>query len=76
MTKAPTEIRSLARAYTEIAIQSLAAISKRGKSESARVAASEALLSRGWGKPAQILENGEDGPLQILVKKFGEESDG
>lgn len=26
------------------------------------------------GKPAQALENGDDGPLQILVRKFVEEA--
>lgn len=76
MTKAPAEIRSLARAHTEMALRTLAGIAENGKSEPAKVAAAQALLDRGWGKAATVLENGEDGPLQILVKKFVEESDG
>lgn len=62
MAKTPTDIRSLARNHTEAAINTLAGISSNGKSESARVAAAEALLNRGWGKPAQPIEGTEDGP--------------
>lgn len=62
MAKTPTDIRSLARNHTESAINTLAGISSNGKSESARVAAAEALLNRGWGKPAQPIEGTEDGP--------------
>lgn len=53
MAKAPTDIRSLARSYTELAIQTLAAIAQKGQNEGARVSASQALLDRGWGKPTQ-----------------------
>lgn len=66
MTKSLTEIRSLARSYTEMAIQSLAGIAQNGESESARVAAAQALLDRGWGKPTQpISGDDESGPLVI-----------
>jgi len=54
MAKAPTEIRSLARSHTETAIRTLAGIMRQPKAPaSARVAAAEALLDRGWGKPKQ-----------------------
>lgn len=53
MAKAPIDIRSLARNHTEAAISTLAGIASNGKQESARVAAAEALLNRGWGKPTQ-----------------------
>ena len=53
MTKSLTQIKSLARSYTDAAIQSLAGIAQNGESESARVAASVALLDRGSGKPTQ-----------------------
>jgi hypothetical protein len=56
MAKAPIDIRSLARSYTEMAIQTLAGVAKRGTSESARVAAASALLDRGWGKAVQVAE--------------------
>lgn len=66
MSKAPTEIRSLARSYTEMAIQQLAGIAQNGTSESAKVAACEALLNRGWGKPTQPISGDEDAaPLVI-----------
>jgi hypothetical protein len=64
MSKSLTEIRSLARSYTEMAIQALAGVAQNGQSESARVAAAEALLSRGWGKPSQPVDgDGEGGPI-------------
>jgi len=68
MAKVPTEIKSLARAYTEMAIQSLAGIAQNGQSESARVAAIGLLLDRGWGKAAQPIDgDGEGGPVQLTV---------
>jgi hypothetical protein len=68
MSKTPTDIRSLARSYTEMAIQTLAGVAQNGQSESARVAAAEAILSRGWGKPTQPVDgDGEGGPVQLTV---------
>lgn len=48
--KSIEEIRDLARSYTAEAMQSLLRIATSGKSESAVVAASNAILDRGWGK--------------------------
>lgn len=57
MAKAPTEIKSLARSHTESALRVLAAImTKESAPESARVAAAQALLDRGWGKATQFIE--------------------
>lgn len=68
MSKTLTDIRSLARSYTEMAIQALAGVAQNGQSESARVSAAEALLSRGWGKPPQPVDgDGEGGPVQLTV---------
>lgn len=74
MAKAPTEIRSLARSHTETAIRTLAGIMRQDKAPAAaRVAAAQALLDRGWGKPAQPIEGTDDGPTirhsieQIIV---------
>lgn len=53
MAKTPTDIRSLARAHTETAINALVGIVNNGASEPARVSAAQALLDRGWGKPTQ-----------------------
>jgi len=45
-----------ARKHALSAIQTLSRIARNGKSETARIAASVALLDRGFGKPAQCLE--------------------
>lgn len=51
-------IRDLARQHTEDAIGTLVSIAKNPKaSDSARVQASNALLDRAWGKPAQYVES-------------------
>ena len=54
MAKTPVEIRSLARSYTKVAIETLVGIAtSRSAPAAARVAASIALLDRGWGRPEQ-----------------------
>jgi hypothetical protein len=54
MAKAPTDIRSLARAHTGSAIKVLAGIMNESEAPaSARVSAATALMDRGWGKPHQ-----------------------
>ncbi len=65
-----TQIKSLARAYTEKAIETLGGImSQPSCPESARVAAATALLDRGWGKPAQALVGGDetDNAIKLIV---------
>lgn len=47
----------LARRYTGTAMRTLASVSERGESESARVAASIAILDRGYGKPPQAVRH-------------------
>jgi hypothetical protein len=57
MAKTPTDIASLARSHTRTAIRTLAQIMKQPEAPyAARVAAAEALLDRGWGKPKQSHE--------------------
>jgi len=58
-------VKSLARGYTEKALQTLAGIMTNTECAAAsRVAAAQALLDRGWGKPTQPLSGeGEDGTL-------------
>lgn len=68
MTKSLTEIRSLARSYTEMAIQSLAGVAQNSESDSAKVAAAEALLNRGWGKPTQPISGDDENPLRIISR--------
>ena len=53
MAKTPAEIRSLARAHTASAIKVLVGIMLQAKAPpAARVSAANALLDRGWGRPA------------------------
>jgi hypothetical protein len=71
MSKTPTIIKSLARAHTETAINVLAGIMNQPDAPpAARVTAAEALLNRGWGKPAQAIVGGddEDNPINVLHK--------
>src|SRR5215510_4395753 len=57
MAKTPTEIASLARSHTRTPIRTLAQIMKQPEAPyAARVAAAEALLDRGWGRPKQSHE--------------------
>jgi hypothetical protein len=74
MAKQIKDLRSLARSYTEVAVQTLAGISKNGKNENARVAASSALLNRGWGQPTQTVSGeGEDGQIIVqIIQKIRE----
>ena len=56
--KGVMDIRAYARQHTETAIKTLVSIAACSKSPpAARVAASSALLDRGWGKAAQYIEH-------------------
>lgn len=69
MPKALTEIRSLARSHTRTAINALVGVMKaKDASHAARVSAATAILDRGWGRPVQALQNGEDGALELIHK--------
>lgn len=66
MAKTPTEIRSLARSHTEEAINCLVGVMRNSTNDSAKVAAAEKIMDRGWGKPTQPISGDEDGPpIQI-----------
>lgn len=73
MAKAPTDIRSLARAHTESALKTLAGIMNQEESPAAsRVAAANALLSRGWGMPTQEMKIDAVDPMtEILAHVAG-----
>lgn len=61
-------MRAAAQKYTTEALETLAKVMRSAESEQARVAASNALLDRGHGKPAQALEHSgpEGGPIRML----------
>ena len=70
MTKTVADLGSLCRAHTEACIKKLAgfAHAEEGVPPSVQVAAIEALLDRGWGKPKQTIATApEDGPLIVEI---------
>src|SRR5262249_23754417 len=65
MAKTPLEIASLARMHTRKAVKTLAAIMNEPSAPyPSRVAAAEALLDRGWGKPIAIASGRDNAPLR------------
>jgi hypothetical protein len=68
--KIPADLRSLARAHTEMGVKVLAGIaSAEDAPPAARVAAVTALFDRGWGKAIQP-HVGDDshGNLQVIIR--------
>src|SRR3954449_10762849 len=61
------EIREMARLHTETALATLVEICQSGENESARVAAANAILDRGWGKAA-VPPVADDVPTVITFK--------
>ncbi len=69
MPRAVTEIRSLARGHTRTALNVLVGVMRsKDATATAKVSAANAILDRGWGKAAQAIENGGDGPLELIHK--------
>lgn len=69
-------LSELARAHTSTALGVLVEVAKKGESESARVAAANALLDRAYGKPSQSHEHSGPGgaPIQTMdVTKLTDE---
>ena len=63
-------LSELAKTYTEEALQTLVDVAKNGRSEAARVSAANALLDRGYGKPAakEEIEHVDLPPVVIQIK--------
>jgi hypothetical protein len=59
-------VRELARRYTVRAIRRLAQL-MQSRNERVAVIAAQALLDRGWGRPAQALTGADGGPLGLVV---------
>jgi hypothetical protein len=71
MPKAPADLRSLARAHTEMGVKVLAGIaSAEGAPPAARVAAVNALLDRGWGKAIQPHTGEESGDIRVVIRQI------
>ena len=56
--RTPADLRSLARAHTEVGIKILAGIAMNEVAQ---------LLDRGWGKPTQPVSSDPDGPLIVEI---------
>jgi len=62
-----TEIKSLARTHTGLAVKTLVQIMRDKDAPAyARVTAANAILDRGWGKPMQPIANEEGKPLEFI----------
>ena len=67
------EIREIARAHTDAAINVLVGVMGDDEaSPSARVAAASALLDRGWGRPAQTLDLKSQISLSDALREIAE----
>jgi hypothetical protein len=76
MAKATADIRSLARAQTELAIRTLTGVCGSGTAPAAaRVSAASALLDRGWGKAAQPHIGEDGGDITITIREILESGD-
>ena len=51
-----------------MAVQTLAGIARNGASEQVRLVAAQALLDRGWGRPAQVHGGEDDVAIQIVIR--------
>lgn len=67
--KAVAVVRDLAREHTETAITALVEIMTTGESAAARVAAAQAILDRGWGKPTQTVAGDSDAPAIQVIQR-------
>lgn len=64
-----TRVSSYARGYTERALTTLAQImDDEDAPPTARVAASNAILDRGWGKPVQTISGDPENPLNVITR--------
>jgi hypothetical protein len=72
------QLQSLAQAHTEAAINALVAVMTNDEaSDASRVAAANALLDRGWGKPTAVADHDEGAPerpstiKRVIVERTG-----
>ena len=69
----PRDLKSAARAYTDVALKSLVGIALNGTQEGAVVSASIALLDRGWGRPNQPHDANVSGAIEIVMRNIAAE---
>jgi hypothetical protein len=68
--KIPEDVKEAFRALTPEAVATLAEIMRNDDNTGNRLRASEIILNRAWGTPAQsvALTDGEGGPLEVIVR--------
>ena len=66
VNKSTDTLKTLAREYTEEALEALVGILREGESDAAKVAAANSILDRGYGKASTVLNGDEDGgPVRV-----------
>jgi hypothetical protein len=71
MSKAPPDIRSLARAQTRLAIRTLTGIcGSKAAPAAVGVSAANALLDRGWGRAPQVHTGDDGGDIRIIIRQL------
>jgi hypothetical protein len=70
VVKKTADIRSLARAYTDVSIETLGGwvTAPEGVDPEIKIRAIGMLLDRGWGKPNQPTENKIEGEVNIILR--------
>jgi hypothetical protein len=71
--KASLEVRALAREHTAEALNTIVEIMRSARSDSVKLAAAEAILDRGWGRPAQEITGPGEGPIQVEAMRLAAE---
>ena len=71
----PLQLDSLARAYTEQAIQTLGGIMINGAEEGSRIRAADILLDRGWGRPKQDNSHELKGEIKVTLRQMLEDDE-
>lgn len=66
------DLKSLARAYTQLSIQTLGGVAQNGDTDAARVSACRELLDRGWGKANQPVTGEDGGPIEFTIRTIVE----
>ena len=74
--KTPTQLDSLARAYTEVSIQTLGNYVNSPEVEpDIKIRAIAILLDRGWGRPKQDNTHDVKGEIKVVMRRMLEDDD-
>lgn len=71
--KATADIKALARKYGKDAFERIVKLSEEAEDERVQLAASQEILNRAYGRPAQaVTGEGGEGPLQVQIVRFAD----